>query len=84
MSYEEVIASRADRVAQLEAEIERLKRQHQEELFNAVQQAERPIMAANAKLKRENKFMRYFLERQSRGIPSPDTATSVLSALEKK
>ena len=33
-------------------EIERLKRQHQEELFNAVQQAERPIMAENAKLKR--------------------------------
>jgi hypothetical protein len=29
----------------------RLKRQHQEEIFNAVQQAERPIMAENARLK---------------------------------
>jgi hypothetical protein len=38
----------------------------------------------NAKLKRENKFMRYFLGKQSQGIPSPDTATSLLSALEKK
>ena len=42
-----------DDYAELEAKVERLKRQHQEELFNAIQQAERPIMAEVERMEQE-------------------------------
>ena len=58
-----------DRIAELEGALDMYK-------ANTKLLAEK-----NAELKRENKYMRLFLERQSKGIPQ-NSATSILAALE--
>jgi hypothetical protein len=85
LTYQQIISNAAQKkLIALEAEIEALREAGLKIEANAMSQfTELEVAEAeNQRLSRENRYMKQYLKRQAAGAPCPDTASSILAALE--